>query len=337
MKRKILSVILISALCVALLAGCAKTGADTAANDGADAGEDVTIRLASLKGPTTMGLVGLLQRAQDGELGYTVESGIYGAADEITGLIAQGSVDMAAVPCNLASTLYNKTEGGLVVAAVNTLGVLYVVETGESVNTLDDLKGRTVYSTGKGTTPEYVFNAILAKNGIDAENDLAVEYKSEATEAATALLTDGGDAVAVLPQPYVASVLAQNENARIALNLTEEWAAAGFEGDLVTGVVVISREFAASHPETVSAFLADYAESVDWVCKNNAEAAELIENLGVVASAAIAEKALPYCNIVCITGEDMKKDVSNYLGVLFEQNPKAVGGALPGDDFYYAA
>ena len=335
MKRKILFVIISLALCAALLVGCSNVDNESANDDSVTT--DVTIRLATLKGPTTMGLVKLLQDAQNNELNYAVENNIYGAADEITGLIAQNSIDMAAIPCNLASTLYNKTDGGLVVAAVNTLGVLYVVETGDTVHSLEDLKGRTIYSTGKGTTPEYVFNAILTKNGIDCESDLTIEYKSEATEAATALLTDESGAVAVLPQPYVTSVLAQNESARIALDLTQEWADAGFDGDLVTGVLVVSREFAEAHPETVDAFLADYTESVDWVNANNADAAELIESLGIVAKAAIAEKALPYCNIVCITGDEMKNDVSNYLNVLYEQNPQAIGGTLPDSGFYYAS
>ncbi|MDO4566107.1 MAG: ABC transporter substrate-binding protein [Oscillospiraceae bacterium] len=334
---------LISALmlCAALFFGCAASQTVSTAGDGEAAlsedGEKTVVRLASLMGPTTMGLVGLLEKAGEDALSYEVESGVYGAADEITGLLTTGEIDMAAIPCNLAATLYAKTGGSLKVAAVNTLGVLYVVEMGESVSSVADLEGKTVYSTGMGTTPEYVFNAILSANGLDPAADLTIEFRSEAAEIAALLATeDSGGALAVLPQPYVTTVLNQNENARIALDLTSEWGSVS-ENSLVTGVLVVSSSFAEANPETVDAFLADYKDSADWVNANPVEAAVLIEGYGIVAKAAVAEAALPYCNIVCTTGGEMKADISSYLGVLYGYNPQSVGGALPDDAFYYGA
>lgn len=331
--KKLFAAALALMLSLALLAGCA--AAPASADEPAAPAEKQTIRLASLKGPTTMGLVKLLEDANADALDYSVASEMYGTADEVSALLSNGGVDMAAIPCNLASVLYNKTEGAVKIAAVNTLGVLYVVEAGDTISSIADLKGRTVYSTGKGTSPEYVLNEILTLNGIDPAADLTIEFKNEATEIAGLLSLEGSDAVAVLPQPYATTVLMQNESARLALDLTDEWEKAGAAGSPVTGVLVVNAEFAAAHPETVDAFLADYKASVDWVCANPEDASALIESYGIVAKAAVALKALPYCNIVFESGEEMKSDVSAYLAVLFEQNPKAVGGALPDDAFYY--
>ncbi|MEG0750519.1 MAG: MqnA/MqnD/SBP family protein [Oscillospiraceae bacterium] len=331
--NKLFKFIMATALTLCLLVGCAAAPQKPA--------EDATIRLASLKGPTTMGLVKLLHDTQenDGKSasgGYTLANEIHGTADEITALLVNKEIDMAAIPCNLASVLYSKTGGDIKVAAVNTLGVLYVVEAGDSVKSVADLAGKNIYSTGKGTTPEYVLNAILSWNKLDPASDVNVEYKSEATEIA-ALLSEGNGAIAVLPQPYVTSVLMQNKDTRIALDLTKEWKNSGNGGSLVTGVLVVRGEFAQQHPDAVAAFLSDYETSVEWVNANPSDSAALIESYGIVAKADIAQQALPYCNIVFETGKQMKTDVSSYLDVLFKQNPKAVGGSMPNDDFYYEA
>lgn len=311
----------------------------TPAPESEEPAEKESFTLATLKGPTTMGLVRLLDDASKGELDYEVENTIYGAADEISALLLGGKLDMAAVPCNLASVLYNKTEGEVKVAAVNTLGVLSVVELGDSVSSIADLAGKTVYSTGKGTTPEYSLNAILKANGLDPAADLTVEFKAEATEIAALLTGETAQegTIAVLPQPYATTVLMNNSDARIALDLTEEWSKAGLDGNLVTGVLVVSRDFAENHSDLLDSFLADYAASVEWVNANTEDAAELIAALEIVSKAAVAVQALPYCNIVFHGNADMKEDVTAYLNVLFEQDPASVGGALPGDDFYYGA
>ena len=296
-----------------------------------------TFRIAGLKGPTTMGMVKLMSDAEAGETHQDYQVTMYGAADEVVPLLVKGDIDLAAIPANLAANLYNQTEGKVQVAAINTLGVLYVVTTGDDVKSVEDLKGKTVYSTGKGTTPEYVLNYILKENGIDPEKDLTVEYKSEATEVAAALQAADEGAIAVLPQPYVTAAQSQSEGLNVALNLTEEWNKVSTDSDLVTGVLVASTEFIEQNEAAFEEFLKDYQASIEWVNSNTADAAELVANYGIVAKAPLAQKALPACNITYVDGAEMKTKLSGYLQVLFDQNPKAVGGAMPGDDFYYGS
>ena len=296
-----------------------------------------TFRIAGLKGPTTMGMVKLMSDAEAGETHQDYQVTMYGAADEVVPLLVKGDIDLAAIPANLAANLYNQTEGKVQVAAINTLGVLYVVTTGDNVKSVEDLKGKTIYSTGKGTTPEYVLNYILKKNGIDPEKDLTVEYKSEATEVAAALQAAGEGAIAVLPQPYVTAAQSQIEGLNVVLNLTEEWNKVSTDSDLVTGVLVARTEFIEQNEAAFEEFLKDYQSSIEWVNSNTADAAALVANYGIVAKAPLAHKALPACNITYVDGAEMKAKLSGYLQVLFDQNPKAVGGAMPGDDFYYGA
>ena len=293
------------------------------------------LRIAGLKGPTTMGLVNLLSMESDGTASMDYDLQLYGAADEIVPLLMKGELDMAAIPANLAATLYQKTSGGIEAVAVNTLGVLYVVEKDDTVQSMADLKGRTILSTGKGTTPEYVLRYLLTQNGIDPDKDVTIEYYSEATEV-TAQMANAEDAIAVLPQPYVTAAGLQDDTLRVALDLTEEWNKV-CDTQLITGVTVVRKEYAEEHPDVVAAFLADYAKSVDAANTDLDGTAALCEEQGVVAKAAIAKKALPNCNIVCLTGDDLKTNASAYLQVLFDADPAAVGGAMPGDDFYWSA
>ena len=280
------------------------------------------LRIAGLKGPTTMGLVNLLSMEEDGTASMDYDLQLYGAADEIVPLLMKGELDMAAIPANLAATLYQKTEGGIQAVAVNTLGVLYVVEKGgDTIQSMADLAGRTILSTGKGTTPEYVLRYLLNANGIDPDKDVTIEYYSEATEV-TAQMANTEDAIAVLPQPYVTAAGLQDDTLRVAL---------------ITGVTVVRKEYAEEHPDVVAAFLTDYAKSVEAANTDLDGTAALCEEQGVVAKAAIAKKALPNCNIVCLTGDELKTNASAYLQVLFDADPKAVGGAMPGDDFYWTA
>ena len=292
-----------------------------------EAGEKISV--ASLKGPTSMGLVKLIEDDKaTGAYNFTVA----GSADEIVPLIAKGEIDIALIPCNLSSVLWNKTKGGVEIAAVNTLGVLYVVESGDTVASVADLKGKTVYSTGKGTTPEYALNHVLRLNGVDPAADLNIEYKSEATEVAAAL-SAGQATIAMLPQPYVTAVMAQNPSLRVALSLTDEWAKAEGGSQLVTGVVAVRKAFADENPEALKAFMDAYAASTAYVNENPEEAGAWIEELGI-AKAAVAAEAIPACNIVCITGDEMKAAVSGYLKALYEADPASVGGALPDDSYY---
>lgn len=314
--KKIISILLASIMLL-VMAGCASA-------------EKTAVRVGSLKGPTSMGAVQLMNSDEtENDYAFTIEA----TADAITPALIRGELDIALVPANLASVLYNKTEGQVVVCAVNTLGVLYVLENGDSIQSVSDLAGKTIYSTGKGTTPEYALNYVLRGNGIDPENDVNIEFMSEAAEVANALLNDTAS-VAVLPQPFVTGVLMQNENVREALSLSDEWDKIGGESAMVTGVAVVRKAFADENPDAMKAFLDEYAASTTFVNENGAQAAEWIAELEIVGKAAIAEKALPRCNIVCITGEEMKNKVSGYLNALFEQDPTAVGGKLPGEDFY---
>ena len=309
------------------------------ASSAASASEDTAalgdaMRIVGLQGPTTMGMVKLMkdQEIMESPL-YDVT--MYGAADEIVPLLTKGELDAAAIPANLAATLYQKTEGKIQVAAVNTLGVLYVVTTGDEVASVADLAGKTIYSTGKGTTPEYVLNYILSENGIDPAKDVTIEYKSEATEVLSTLQSAGEGAVAVLPQPYVTAAQAQVEGLTVALDLTEEWNKIDPDSQLITGVLAVRSDYAEQHPEELEVFLADYRSSIEWVTENTADAAQLVAEYGIVAKAPLAEKALPACNITYMDGADMKQALSGYLDVLYQQDAASVGGALPGDDFYY--
>lgn len=349
--KKILSLLLAFSLALSLAAcgGSASSAASStvvseaassaAASEEEEAAAPLSVteplRIAGLKGPTTMGLVNLLSMEQAGTAAMDYDLQLYGAADEIVPLLIKGELDMAAIPANLAATLYQKTSGGIQAVAVNTLGVLYVVEQGDTVHSMADLKGRTILSTGKGTTPEYVLRYLLTANGLDPDKDVDIQYYSEATEV-TAQMASTQDAIAVLPQPYVTAAGLKDDTLRVALDLTAEWDKVA-DTQLITGVTVVRKAYAEEHPDVVAAFLADYAQSVNAANTDLDGTAALCEEQGVVAKAAIAKKALPNCNIVCLTGEELKADVSGYLQVLYDADPAAVGGTLPGEDFYWAA
>ena len=295
--------------------------------------DDTTVRIAGLKGPTSIGMIEIMENADSGKSEYSYDFSIAGSADEITPLMVKGELDIAAVPANLASVLYNKTEGGIKVLAVNTLGVLYIVERGESITALTDLKGKTIYATGKGSTPEYNLRYLLQSAGVDPDNDVAIEWKTEPSEV-VALMSQEPGSVAMMPQPYVTVAQSSIEDLRIALNLTQEWSALGTGSEMVTGVVIARSEFVEEHPSIIKGFLEEYKHSVEFVNSSVSEAAALVEKFDIV-KAAVAEKAIPYCNIVFITGNEMQSSLGGYLQVLFDQNPASTGGALPGDDFYY--
>ena len=287
-------------------------------------------RVGALTGPTAMGMVQLLQSD-------AYAPTLFGSADELTPLILKGEVDIAAVPANLAATLYNKTQGGVAVLAVNVLGVLDICAYNmPEISRIEDLRGQTLYATGKGATPEYFLRYVLTRNGLDPDRDLTIEWKSEPGEV-VALLNARQSGIAMLPQPYVTAAAAQlGEGFRSALSVSQEWERLE-DGTRCTTAVVIGRtEYIRQHPAEVEACLEQMSASVAWVNENPAQAAALCQELGI-AKAAVAEQAIPRCNLVCITGGDMKQALSGCLEVIFEQNPKAVGGALPGDDFYYGA
>lgn len=320
MKRKF-SAILTAVLSSALLFGSASS---------AYAAEATSV--GSLKGPTSMGMVQLMSEQEALEapdFDFTMVT----AADELVASFTKGDTDIALLPANVASVLYNKTEGNVQVLDINTLGVLYLVTADTSITGIADLKGKTLYSTGKGQTPEYALNYLLAANGLSAE-DVAVEYKSEPTEVVSILAQDE-TAVGVLPQPFATVACQQNDKLLLAADLTAEWDKTG-NGTMVTGVTIAKKDFVEANPEIIDKFLDSHSASAEYANTNTAEAAELVASYGIVEKAPIAEKALPQCNITCMEGTEMKEALSGYLNVLFEQNPESVGGALPEDDFYYS-
>ncbi len=321
--KKIVAVYVILAVMMSIFTGCGKTS-------------DVTqIRVGSLKGPTSMGLLFLMQEAEEGGAEGNYAFTMAAQADELLPLMVKGEMDIALVPANVASVLYNKMQGQLAVIDINTLGVLYMVTGDGTIESVEDLKGRTIYLTGKGTTPDYVLHYILSENGM-TEADYTLEYKSEASEVA-ALLAEKPQAVGLLPQPFVTAACIQNEALKVVLDMNEEWTKLqGEDGSrVVTGVTVVRKEFLKEHEAAVKVFLKEHEESTGAINEDVQTGASLAVAAGIVAKEAIAQKAIPACNITCMQGAEMQQALSGYLEVLFEQNPESVGGALPGEDFYY--
>ena len=326
-----------TALCLVITAGCSGAGeiaGETPAPEISSGDEDAAaVRVGALKGPTTMGMVKLIDEDESGVLKQDYEFTV-ATTDEIVPRISKGELDIAAIPANLASVLFNNTEGNVMVIAINTLGVLYVVEKGETIQTVSDLKGRTILSTGKGATPEFSLNYVLEKNGMLSESDVVVEYKSEAAEIIP-LLLQSEDGIAMLPQPFVTTAIEKIPGLRIALDWTEQWQAISDDGSsLVTGVVVASKKFAEENPEALEIFAEEYKKSTEFVTSDPDAAGELVGKYGIV-DAEIAKKAIPYCNITYISGSDMQAKLSGYLNALYNQEPASVGGKLPDESFYF--
>ncbi len=292
------------------------------------------VDIAALKGPTAMGMVKLMADSDAGICGDGNEYSfvLEGAVDAVTPKLVKGDVDISAIPANLASVLYNNTNGQIQVLAINTLGVLYIAEKGDTVKSVSDLRGRTIYASGKGATPEYALMYILAQNGLEVGKDVFIEWRSEHAECVAALLASD-DAVAMLPQPFLTTALLTNPDVRIALDLNSLWYDK-MGSVLITGVVAARKDFVQENEDAVRAFLSSYGKSVDFVNSNPEEAAKLIGDYGIIAEK-VALKALPGCNITFISGEEMQEALSNYLGVLYEQNPASVGGKVPEDGFYF--
>lgn len=360
--KKALSFLLAAALSVSMLTGCAgknevettvaettaaeaetqapetETAAETEAptSEASVESKDTVIRVGGLKGPTTMGLVKLIDDTAQGTAKNNYEFTMVTAADELTALVAGGKVDIALLPANVASVLYNKTQGNVAVIDINTLGVLYLVSGDTSITSIDQLKGKTVYLPGKGTTPDYSLRYVLSAAGL-SEEDVTLEFKSEATEVASVLAEDP-NAIGLLPQPFVTAAIAQNDKLSMIMNLAEVWDSfqpAEGGSRLVTGVTIANKAFLEEHGDLIDLFLEEHEASIAFTETDVDAAAELIAAQGIVAKAPIAKKALPFCNVEFVAGEDMKTALSGYLNVLFEQNPASVGGALPDDAFYY--
>lgn len=295
-------------------------------------GEEAPMRVYTLAGPTGIGMAGIME-GNEGAYEFTLCS----AANDIVAAIASGSADVAACPTNLAATLCQKTSGAVQLLALNTLGVLHVVTADESIQSVQDLAGRTVYATGQGSVPEYALSYILEQNGLTGS--VTVEYVAEHSELAT-MLAAGRAQIGVLPEPHVTSALMQNDSLRAALDVTalfEDAARAdGKEGMVLSmGCVIVRRAYAQEHPEALAQFMADYAASVEMVNADVSGAAQLVQKHGILPKAAVAERAIPNCHIVFITGEAMRAQIEPLYQLLYAANPASVGGAMPDDAFYY--
>ena len=306
----------------------------TAENTDAD---DTVVRVASLKGPTSLGLLFLMDKAEKGETSNAYEFQMATSADEILPLMVKGDLDIALIPANVASILYHKTQGGVEVIDINTLGVLYMVSGENDLADFTDLKGKTIYLTGKGTTPDYVLQYLLTANGMSVD-DVTLEYKSEATEVASVPAEDP-TAIGLLPQPFVTAACMQNDALKVIFDLNEEWnKIQGVSGSsMVTGVTVVRKEFLEEHEDAVKSFMEEHKASAEAINADPTTGAALAVEAQIVAKEPIAQKAIPGCNITYMDKADMKQALSGYLDVLFHQDSLSIGGGLPESDFYYDA
>ena len=299
-----------------------------------------TIKVAALKGPTGIGMTNLMDKNDKKSASNNYNFTILGSPDEIVAKIVSGEVDVAACPTNLAAVLYNKTNGKIQIAAINTLGVLYILENGNTIKSVKDLKGKTIVTSGQGAVPEYALNYILKQNGLDPSKDVKIEYKAEHSEVAS-LAAAGKADICMLPEPNVTAVLMQNKKFHIALDLTKEWKNAckksgNADSELAMGCIVVRKDFAEKNKHAFNSFLTEYRSSVGSVTADPKAASVLVQKYGILPKAAIAEKAIPNCNITYIDGTQMKSTITDLFSVMFKANPKSIGGKLPNEDFYYS-
>ncbi len=327
--KRAVSVIALILIVVMLLGSVA--GALTGCGAASPQNDDVTIRIAGLKGPTTIGLVNFLRDAasESSEINYSFQ--MFTAGSDIMAAMAAGEADIGLVPSNVACVMNNKVEGGVSVIDINTLGVLACVSAGDEISGISDLSGKTVYMTGQGATPEYTVRYLLGEAGV---TDCNLEFKSEPAEIVS-IFGENTDAVAILPQPFVTAALSQNENLKISFNLDDEWAKVNTDSQIVTGVTVVTNSFLKEHRTAVDTFIAAHKDSAAKALSDIDTTAALVVEQGIIAKEPLAKKAIPACNIVCITGDEIKSTLAGYLQVLYDQDPKSVGGKLPGDEFYY--
>ena len=300
----------------------------------ADSVKKSSMRVATLKGPTGMGMVELMHNNEQGIAALDYQIQIVGSPDDLVGKIISKEVDVAAVPTNLALTLYNRTEGAVQLAAVNTLGVLYLLEQGETIQTLEDLRGKTVNVSGKGASPDFVFRYLLEANGLSVGKDVTLDFALQHSDLAAAAVAGKVDLI-LLPQPHVTTALMRNENLRIALDISEEWRRIkGEQSELAMGALIVQREFAEKNPQALKDFLAEYQQSVNFVNTNPEQAAELIAKYDLLPNTAIALKAIPYSNIVYIPAQEAKSFLEEFYQILYEFEPRSVGGKLADERFY---
>ena len=338
MKKRTISLLAAFVLMLALLAGCGDQGGSSGSSsqgEGSSATEKVTINVGGLKGPTGIGMVQLMDQDEQGATANDYNFTLMGDPQDMVGLISNGDLDVAAVPTNLAANLYKKTSGNVQMVAINALGNLSILERGDSIQSVEDLRGKTIYATGQGSNPEYVLDYILQANGIDPETDVNIVYLTEHSELATMMAAGEAD-IALLPEPFVTTVLNKSEDVRVAVNLNDAWnQAAGDSGSqMALGCLIVRKDFLENNQEAFATFLQEYAESTNWVVEHVSDAAQLVGKYEIM-DAAVAEKAIPNCNIVCLTGEEMKQAAEGFFQVLFQANPQSIGGGMPEEGLYY--
>lgn len=319
--KRLLGTILTAGVIISSLCGCAEQAVQT---------DDVTVRVGSLSGPTTIGIVNLMNDVANGTNEGNYEFTVAIQPDEIAAALNAGDLDIALIPANLASILYNRSEGAIRVIDINTYGVLYCISNDPSITSVSDLAGKTVITTGQGATPEYAMNYLLEQYGV---TDCTLDFKTEGAEV-IASLQENPDQIAVLPQPAATAAMMQVEGLDINFSLDDEWANITSDSRLVTGVTVVRKAFAEEHPDAVASFITDHHNSVILANDDIEGTAQLVVDQGIVGAAPIAQRAIPLCNVVCMTGDRMRTDLEGYLQTLYNADPQSVGGALPGDDFY---
>ena len=348
MKRKLLSLTMALLMLGGVLAGCGQKDAgnspapETAGPETSAPAETAAqptqepegaIRFAVLNGPTGVGAAKLMADNDAGATANRYEVEVFTANDQVAAGLSNGEIDIAAVASNVAANLYNKTDGGIQMLAVNGLGVLYILENGDSVHSMADLAGRTLYATGQGANPEYVLNYLLTENGVDPA-DVDIQWKTG--DEITTLMVSGEAELCMLPVPAATAVQLKNADVREALDLSAQWDSLQNGSRLTMTTLVARTDFIEENPQAVENFLADYAASVEYVNGDPAAAGELVAQYGITANAQIAQAAIPKCALVCITGADeMRSAIQGYYEVLYQASPDAIGGGIPDDAFYY--
>jgi NitT/TauT family transport system substrate-binding protein len=347
--KKISSLVMAFLMAASVMTGCANSNSSSSKTDASSAGntsvssatssaaakEKTTLKVAALKGPTGLGMLKLMSDNDAKTAANNYQFTIVTAPDEIVSKISSGEIDVAAVPTNLAATLYNKTSGKIQLAALNTLGVLSIVTNGETITSIKDLKGKTIVTSGQGAIPEYALNYILKQNGLEVGKDVKVEYKAEHSEVAT-LAISGKAKIVMLPEPFVTQVTTKATTAKVALDITKEWdKVVNSKSVLTMGCLIVRKDFAEKNKDAFNKFLDEYKASAAYT-NSSAEAAAALSEKYDIMPAAVAKKAIPNCNIVYIDGTELKSKTADFLNVLYQANPKSVGGKIPGEDFYYS-
>lgn len=293
-----------------------------------------TVKIATLGGPTGMGMAQMMTDGVDLGEGVDAEFEVVGAPDQVTASIINKEVQIAALPTNMAAVLYNKTEGQVVLGAVNTLGVLYIMaDESEGITTMADLKGKTIAASGQGATPEYVLNYLLQENGLTPGTDITINYVAEHSEVVTQLAA-GTATIALLPEPFVTTIQSKKPSIKIGVDINQAWADANDGLELPMGCIVVDQEWAAANPTIVANFMDAYQVSVDAINDDPIKGSENVVAVGILKDAALAEKAIPSSNIVFIPAADAKTALNEYFTILAGFEPKSIGGEVPGEDFY---